>query len=145
MKARTPPAACIAAAAVVLAVDQLSKWLVVDHAADLPYRLPGGISLEIFHNYGISFSLFQQGGDLVKLIVAAITVVICVVWVYAPRRLAWPLALVAAGSVGNLFDRLRLGYVVDFLNVPHWQTMNIADAAIVIGALTAAVLFIVKR
>jgi len=145
VKARVPPAACIAVAAAVLAVDQISKWLVVDHVADLPHRLPGGIKLEIFHNYGISFSLFQHGGALVKLIVAAITAVICVIWVYAPRRFAWPLALVAAGSIGNLVDHLRLGYVVDFLNVPHWQTMNIADASIVVGALAVAVLFIWQR
>ena len=145
LKARTPPAACIAVAVAVLAVDQLTKWIVVDRAASLPYRLPGGTKVEIFHNYGISFSLFQHGGALIKLLVAAITAVICVIWVCAPRRLVWPLALVVAGSVGNLVDRLLLGYVIDFLNVPHWQTMNIADAAIVIGALATAVMFVWQR
>jgi signal peptidase II len=145
VKAHALPPASVATAAAVLVVDQLSKWLVVSHATDLPYRVAGGIRIAIFHNYGVSFSQFEQGGNVVKVVVALVTVAICLAWLYVPRRFIWPLAFVVGGSVGNLVDRLRWGYVVDFISLPHWPTFNVADAAIVIGVAVAALLLVLQR
>ena len=64
-------------------------------------------------------------------------------WLRLTPRAAWrdalPLALVIAGAVGNLIDRLRFGYVVDFVDwyvgKHHWPAFNVADSAIVVGAV----------
>lgn len=145
MRLRVPPAACVGAAALVAAADQVTKWLVRRPASGLPRRLFDGVRLDVFHNYGVSFSTFSHGGTLLKMAVAAVTVIVCAVWLLVPRRVAWPLAFVVAGSVSNLVDRIRWGYVVDFVNVPHWPTFNIADVAIVAGALVTALLVALQR
>jgi signal peptidase II len=145
VRVRLPPPACLAAAAVVMAADQTTKWLVRRPSAGLPRRLFDGVRLDLFHNYGVSFSTFSHGGTVLKAGVAAVTLVVCAVWLLVPRRLAWPLAFVAAGSLSNLIDRLRWGYVIDFVNVAHWPTFNIADAAIVAGAVVTAALVVFQR
>lgn len=140
-----PPSACLAAAALVVAADQVTKWLVRRPASALPRRLFDGVRLDVFHNYGVSFSTFSHGGTLLKLAVTAVTVVVCAAWLLVPRRLAWPLAFVVAGSVSNLVDRIRWGYVVDFVSVPHWPTFNVADVAIVAGAAVTALVVVLQR
>lgn len=141
-----PPRAALAAAAAVIAVDQLSKWIVLSHLQSLPYRVAGDLRIAVFHNRGISFSQFAHGGALVIALVVTAVVFIAAVWFLVPRSVAWPLAFVVGGAVSNnLIDRLRWGYVVDFVSFPHWPTFNIADAAIVGGAIAAGVIVAFHR
>jgi signal peptidase II len=146
VRLRIPPRGALAAAVGVVAADQLSKWVVLSRLASLPYRVFDGLQIAVFHNRGISFSQFSGGGSLVIALVVAVVVLIVGVWLAAPRSVSWPLAFVVGGAVSNnLIDRLRWGYVVDFVSVSHWPTFNLADAAIVVGAIVAAVMVAFRR
>jgi signal peptidase II len=96
-------------------------------------------------NTGVAFSMFDNGGDGGRVglsVVAGIAAVLVLFYFWRiPRtndRLMGALALLLAGIVGNLTDRLRLGFVIDFIDVQfgswHYPTFNVADTAICIGA-----------
>ena len=132
-----------ALAAVVLAVDQLVGWLVRHEAADLPWTLGRELAVRVAHNTGISFSRFSGSGDWLRWVIAVVCVALAVAIWRAPARFALPLALVLGGAAGNLADRLRFGYVLDYIGVGPWPTFNVGDVAIAVGAvlIALAVLF----
>ena len=127
-------------AGVVVVADQLSKaWIVANVRQGEPTAVIGDlVRLTIVHNTGGIFGLFGQSAMLLAL---ASTVVIALIVLYQARegrRYHWllsaALGLLLGGAVGNLIDRLRLGYVVDFVDMGvggmRWYTFNVADAAI---------------
>lgn len=134
-------------ALVVLALDQATKWLVLQ---SLPlgqpvYPIPALSWLFGFTyvtNTGIAFGLFKEAGTF--FIFLAVVVVTFIVYYLRslPKdqmlvRIA--LGLQLGGAFGNLIDRLRLGYVVDFIDFKFWPIFNIADSAIVGGVVLLAV------
>lgn len=135
-----------APAALVVAADQLSKWLAL---AMLDYGQPvavlPGFNWRLLFNDGAAFSVLQGAGGWQRWLLSGLSLVISAVivamlWRGAGRaRLElWALALILGGALGNLIDRLRFGYVVDFIDLyageHHWPAFNIADAGITIGA-----------
>ena len=102
-------------------------------------------------NQGVSFGLFdgaagdtEKGARMMSMIFIALSLVISllmVIWLGLARRrcLAWALALIVGGAVGNVIDRVRFGAVADFVDLHyaglHWPAFNVADSAIVIGAI----------
>ena len=142
---RARRAAGLAAAGLVLAADQASKaWIV--HCLNLPeigsIRLLPVLNLTWVENRGITFGLLNGGGGLgpaLLVLVALAVVVALLVWLWRSERVLVAIALgaVAGGAVGNVIDRLRLGYVVDFIHAHawgwSWYVFNLADAAIVCG------------
>lgn len=124
--------------AAVVALDQLTKWLVRRDAAELPRRLASWLTIELVHNKGISFGTFAQGGTWVVVLISIVVVVLVVLLFRLGPRYSPPLALIVAGSLGNLIDRLRFGFVWDFVTVPYWPTFNVADLAIASGAVWLA-------
>ncbi|MBI4369717.1 MAG: signal peptidase II [Elusimicrobia bacterium] len=98
------------------------------------------LSLTYVENPGVSFGLMQDAGNKWLLIVnLAATAAIYVYW---RRRMragtfhvleTWGLALILAGALGNIFDRLHYGYVVDFVDFKVWPVFNLADSLISIG------------
>jgi signal peptidase II len=144
-------AAYLFAAAVVYVADQGSKaWAV--------RRLRGGEVVEVFdgvlqmgyaENTGIAFGRLQDGGQFGRWMLAtlaALAVVGLLAYFFRTKRtddrLLGALALLLAGVAGNLTDRVRLGHVVDFIEVfigsYRWPTFNVADAAICTGAALLA-------
>lgn len=137
----------------VLILDQASKWLASAHLAfqqPLPV-VPGFFNLTLAHNRGAAFSLFHDASGWQRwlFVTLALTIsAILMVWLARLRHgqhwLAASLALIIGGAVGNLIDRLRLGYVIDFLDVYvgryHWPTFNVADSAISVGAAILLIL-----
>ncbi len=133
--------------AVVLILDIWTKWLVmrrIDLHEAIPV-IPDFFQLVHVRNTGAAFGLGANADSrLVPLLlnVGAIAV-FCVVVVYAlrsavsDRLLQTGLHLILGGAIGNLLDRFRFGYVVDFLDVyvgtHHWPAFNVADSAICIG------------
>lgn len=96
-------------------------------------------------NPGVAFSFLDNGGDAGRWGLSAVACVAAVLVLYyfwrVPRtedRLLGALALLLAGIVGNVTDRIRLGFVIDFIDVQfgnwHYPTFNVADAAICVGA-----------
>jgi signal peptidase II len=136
----------LAVAAVVAILDQLSKAAVLSHFAG---RLPGDretitsfFNIALTFNRGISFGLFNDGAGLNALVfsvAAAAIVALLIFWLSRASSpfLAVAIGLIIGGAVGNVIDRLRLGAVVDFLDVHvgglHWPAFNLADSAICIG------------
>jgi signal peptidase II len=128
-----------AAAAIVVIVDQLSKaWIAASF--DLrPVPIVGDLlRISLSHNTGGIFGLF--GGSAAVLAIAS-TVVIGLIVVYqwrtaseGPWLLNLALGLLLGGAIGNLVDRIRWGYVLDFVDFGfgelRWYTFNVADAAI---------------
>jgi lipoprotein signal peptidase len=153
----------LAIAAATLAVDQLSKWWILE-GLRLPEigRLPlldlgaAGLQFAMVWNRGVTFGLLA--GDApwhrVALAVLALAVVgFLLRWLHRADNRATVVALgaVIGGAVGNVIDRLRFGAVVDFIDAWawgwHWYVFNVADAAIVLGviALMADALFRPKQ
>jgi len=132
---------------IVVVVDQLSKNWVVEHIEHRMEQIQLLPILGIVHarNYGAAFSFLNNAGGLQTWFFAAIAVVMSVVllvWlrksVGYEKQLSLALALILAGALGNLIDRVNYGYVVDFIwfHYQDWSfpAFNIADSAITIGA-----------
>lgn len=135
----------LALAAGIFVADQASKLWVL-HVADLsagPIRIAPFAEIVLVWNRGISYGLFQQEG-LGRWLLAGLTAAAAIglaIWLWrtprGPLRLA--LALLVGGAAGNLVDRIAYGAVVDFMHLFagnfSWYVFNIADSAIVLGAL----------
>ena len=126
-----------ATAAVVIAVDQASKVL-VRGTMDVGQEntLFGPVKLVSYRNDGVAFGAFGGGSWWMLALVALplIAVIVSVARSAGPRT--WPAAgLIVGGAVGNLIDRVLFGEVTDFARIGSWPAFNVADAAIVVGAL----------
>ncbi len=125
-------------AAAIIAFDQLTKILVVENVAlgDDEAVFPG-IGLTYVRNTGVAFGAFAEGGTLVWALTVAALVGLLVFFAFNADKLwLWlPVGAIAGGAIGNLIDRARLGYVVDFIDPVAWPAFNIADIAIVVGIL----------
>jgi signal peptidase II len=136
----------------VYMVDQSTKAWAVRTLRSGDQRTIIGSFLDLVYteNPGIAFGQLQEGGNVgrwffVVLAVAA-AVAVLIYFLRTPRnddRVLGACALLLAGIFGNLTDRARLGYVIDFIAMHlgswHWPTFNIADASITIGALLLAI------
>ena len=138
---------------VVAMSDQLAKTVIRESVSDPVSIIPGCFSLVHWHNTGIAFGLFQDRATLLTLLSATVLVAIPLLfwweWKQDPRLAdaAWGLGLILGGALGNLIDRVRLGYVTDFLLFYYkeweWPAFNVADSCICIG--TGLVLWSVFR
>lgn len=151
--------AYLAIAGGVFLIDQTTKaWAtrVLRFEGEKPL-ISGFLNLIYAQNTGAAFSMFDDHGDagrwgLSVLALVAATLVMYFFW-RTPRsddRMLGALSLLLAGIVGNLTDRTRLGYVIDFIDVQfgnwHYPTFNVADSAICIGAgLLILDMFMSKR
>ena len=133
--------------ALTLAADQMTKFAILEVADDRAWSVTvtGFFNLVLVFNKGVSFGLFGGAGlPYQHLILSGIAIVVGLVllnWLRQDlgQRLSLAYALIAGGAIGNAIDRLRIGAVVDFLDLhyagQHWPAFNVADSAIVIGVL----------
>jgi signal peptidase II len=142
-------AVLLGVAVAVLVTDIVTKAVVVATLSDrAPIRLLGGVlKLRVTRNPGAAFSI----GPSLTVVFAVIAVGVVVFILRTSRRiqsLAWAvtLGLLLGGATGNLTDRLLRapgpfrGYVVDWIEIPHWPVFNVADSCIVCGGVLAVVL-----
>jgi signal peptidase II len=155
-KARRPPARWrylifFLVALFIIVADQLSKaWI----RSSLPeghslFRL-GFFRLTHVHNTGAAFGLFPDQSLILTIfaIIAGIAVLFFVF--YGHRYFSWledlstmlVFGLVLGGTVGNLIDRFRFGYVTDFIDFSYWPAFNIADSAVTVGVILFALLLL---
>lgn len=135
-------------AAALFLLDQGAKWLVAGslRLGEVRSIIPGFLNLTHLHNRGAAFGLFADSDSpavralLISFSVAALLLVLYLLWRGVSSR--WTgcgLGLILGGALGNLLDRVRAGRVVDFLDFHlagyHWPAFNLADSAVVIGAL----------
>ncbi|MBL8510368.1 MAG: lipoprotein signal peptidase [Betaproteobacteria bacterium] len=132
----------------ILILDQLSKHAISNafYLGESRYVLPF-FNLVLAHNAGAAFSFLAgaSGWQREFFITVAVVISAALIWMlksnHRNRLLSTALALVIGGALGNLVDRVRFGYVVDFIQwyIPHsglppWPAFNIADSAICVGA-----------
>jgi len=140
-------AAWLTLASVLLALDLWTKHL-ASTGLNLYQAQPvtAWLNLTLAHNKGAAFSFLANSGDWARWFLTAAAVVIMAILVVWLKRLPNParllptaIALVLSGAMGNVVDRVRLGYVVDFIDVHvagyHWPAFNLADSAIVLGVI----------
>jgi signal peptidase II len=139
----------LAVAVCAVAADQVTKHIVISTIAlDDSVHVAGPLSIHHVQNSGIAFGLFSSATSLVTVVTAG-----AIVWMlvfFARSGLRHPVlpaafGLLIGGSVSNLFDRLRLGYVTDFIEL-HWQVFrvfNLADSFIVVGVVILLVALVV--
>jgi signal peptidase II len=136
-------------AALVVGLDRASKLWIISHIQPgyAIVIIPRVFRLTHVLNTGAAFSMFEGSTSpnlvrnlLIGFSVVAVIVVLVLIWKMG-RGLSLTsvaLALILGGAVGNLYDRIRFAYVVDFLEVHiihyHWPDFNVADSAIVVGA-----------
>lgn len=133
----------------VVVLDRLTKWIIAQNIMpnDSVDVIPGLFRLTHVQNQGAAFGLFSDSPSewkvamLILFSVAALAVVSALLWKNgnAMNTTAIALSLVFGGALGNLWDRVASGRVIDFLDFyigrHHWPAFNIADSAIVVGAL----------
>ncbi|MGZ8921029.1 MAG: signal peptidase II [Limisphaerales bacterium] len=131
-------------------VDQASKAWAVRHLRSRDQTvLRGVLDFSYAENPGIAFGQLQEGGAFGRwffvVLAAAAAIAVLFYFLRTPRnddRVLGACALLLAGILGNLTDRVRLGFVIDFILLHagqyHWPTFNVADASICIGALLLA-------
>ncbi|MHB2017722.1 MAG: signal peptidase II [Candidatus Xenobia bacterium] len=123
-------------AALVFVADQLTKAMVVRTLMYREIRLGPWLSLDFVRNQGGAFGILQH---VTALFVVAGVAVAVGIFLYRRQIAALPtwqavaFGLVLGGTMGNLLDRLRLGYVVDFVDLHWWPVFNVADSCICVG------------
>lgn len=135
-----------AAAALVLGIDQLTKAVVVEaigpgSASSRIEVATDWIALEYAENRGAAFGLFSGLTPVLAIVSTAIVAGVLVHFFRSPNPALAEVVGVGAivgGALGNLADRVRLGYVVDFVAIGPWPNFNVADSAITLGVLGLA-------
>jgi signal peptidase II len=132
---------------VIILFDQVTKYF-ASHALLMyqPISIIPGFNLTLMHNTGAAFSFLSQAGGWQRWFfigIASVVSIVIIVWMNGlPKNKRWlltALALILGGAIGNVCDRIILGYVIDFIEVYYedmfWPAFNIADSAITIGAI----------
>jgi signal peptidase II len=133
--------------AVVIVLDWYSKqWASAALELYRPQEVFSWLNITLAHNYGAAFSFLSDAGGWQRwffIVLASVVSLMLLVWLLRLPRREWVtalgLALVLGGAIGNLIDRIQLGYVVDFVDVHyagwHYPAFNVADSAITCGVI----------
>lgn len=137
---------CLSLALLVLVLDQWTKGL-AESALEYgrPVQILPVLNMSLQYNTGAAFSFLRDAGGWQRWFFSAVAIVISLglcVWLSRLQRgetlLAWSLAFILGGALGNLWDRLALGHVVDFISFhyggSYFPAFNMADSAITLGA-----------
>ncbi|MBT5798525.1 MAG: lipoprotein signal peptidase [Alphaproteobacteria bacterium] len=131
----------------LLIADQLAKYTITQNFLYGEYiNIFPGLDFTLVHNTGAAFSFLSDAGGWQRwlfLIISLVASIVLMVWLYRLKAsqffLSTSLALILGGALGNLYDRIFLGYVIDFIDfyygIYHWPVFNIADASITLGAV----------
>ncbi len=123
----------------VIFLDQLTKFLAVKFLQlNTPVSLINNfLYLTLVHNRGAAFGLFKN--QLLMFVLISVFAIALIFFHLKNKKNSFftslALSMILAGAVGNLIDRLRFGYVIDFLDLRVWPVFNLADSAITIAAL----------
>jgi signal peptidase II len=133
--------------AVVIVLDWYSKqWMSSSLELYRPQEIFSWLNITLAHNYGAAFSFLAGAGGWQRwffIVLASVVSLVLLIWLLRLPRREWVtalgLALILGGAIGNLIDRVQLGYVVDFIDVHfggwHYPAFNVADSAITCGVI----------
>ncbi len=124
--------------------DQITKlWALAALSMHESVPVMPGVNWFLTYNKGVSFSLFSNDGAYTPYYLSILSLLIVfgiLYWMKSEENttIKWALSLIISGAIGNVIDRLRLGHVIDFIDVYyksyHWPAFNIADSLICLGA-----------
>jgi len=132
---------------VVIALDLWTKGLATESLTLYrPVEVNGWLNMTLAHNYGAAFSFLSDAGGWQRWLftgLASVVTLVLIIWLVRlpleEKFTGAALGLIIGGAIGNLVDRIRLGYVVDFIDVyyktSHWPAFNLADSAITGGVI----------
>ncbi len=137
---------CAVMIVLIIAFDQITKYLAEAQltGGKIVTFIPGVVQFRYARNTGMAFSLFSGA----RWFFVALTVVVCagVLWYMFKDKchslwMYWSLGVVVSGGLGNLIDRVRFGYVVDFIEPTfmNFAVFNIADSAVTLGAISLVI------
>ena len=141
---------------VILVADQVTKWVATDTLLSVPGRkimvIDRFFYLTLVYNRGAAFGIFPRQ-NILFIVLSLVTISVLLIFyrhLFAGSSLARIAGgLILGGAVGNLIDRFRFDYVVDFLDFQfgsyHWPAFNIADSAICVGVTLLIVLVVFGR
>ncbi|NNL95981.1 MAG: signal peptidase II [Xanthomonadales bacterium] len=130
---------------VVIELDiQTKAWASENLTLYRPVQVTDWLNMTLAHNYGAAFSMLSDAGGWQRwffTVLASGVTLVLLVWLFRLKDDEWltglSLGLIIGGALGNLIDRIQLGYVVDFIDVHyqghHWPAFNVADSAISVG------------
>ncbi len=132
----------------VLLLDRITKVLTLKLLFKSSIDILPFLSFTYVENTGSAFGMFQNA-NIFLLILSIIILFLMIKW----RKDILPLGtlakygyiLIFAGAIGNIYDRITLGYVVDFIDFHFWPVFNIADSAICIGAVLIAIAILIEK
>ncbi len=132
-------------AAVVLVADQVTKAIAEERIAiGEQIEVLGPLELTLTHNTGVAFGL--AGGAGVPLVFVTLLALGAVAYLFSrnpTRPWMWvAIGLLTGGALGNLVDRVRLGKVTDFIDLPPWPPFNLADVGITFGVILLVALYL---
>jgi len=131
----------------IVILDQITKFFAVQFLVlHEPKYIYDGLNFTLMYNTGAAFSFLSDAGGWQRWFfigVSCVVSIIIIIWMYntltKSRCLLFALSFILGGALGNLWDRLTLGYVVDFIEVYYenfyWPAFNIADSSITVGAV----------
>jgi len=148
--------------AIIFVADQITKYIVLRWSEYLPIEVIHGIfAITLVRNKGGAFGIFRGRLALFIMVSIVAIVVISILLVKLRHEVStsirenkdylvtlfsgYALALILGGAIGNLVDRLRFGYVVDFLDFKIWPVFNIADSAITTGTVVLFFILALKK
>lgn len=140
---------------ILVVIDQLTKWYAMEHihygAIKYVHKY---LNWTLVHNPGGAFGFLAQCGENVRMgvfiaIVSVTVLAMIVFYIYYFNKSRWActwLLMIIGGAIGNLIDRIRFGYVIDFIDVhlydKHWPAFNFADICVTVG-LFCLIIYIV--
>src|SRR5699024_1884588 len=143
-------------AVMILIFDQITKYLAVKHlkGKDVITIIDNMLEFSYVENYGAAFGILQNRKYffifMTSLVIVAIFVILVNNYNYLNKTMKVALAMLVGGSLGNLIDRIRLGYVIDFISVKfgnsyNFPVFNIADSFIVIATILIVYMVIFNK
>ncbi len=144
-------------ALVVMVLDQASKMWASHHLTyGEPVEFTTFFNFTLLHNHGAAFSFLAEQGGWQRWFFAVLAIAVSVVliaWIAraaaSNKRETFALAFILGGAIGNLYDRIALGHVVDFIVVHYqhyfWPAFNVADSAITLGAFVLIADMFIKK
>lgn len=140
----------IVTVALAVFLDRASKVWAIKCLLPQAWEPVSWFHLRYVENTGMAFGLFQNGNLFLIFVMLAVVAYLLYCWkeIAAAGALArWAVTLILAGAIGNLYDRITLGFVVDFLDFRIWPVFNLADSFITVGGclLALSVLFSAQK
>lgn len=146
---------------IIIIIDQATKIMVMNYLLKeeyQSYQVNSFFNLSLAFNYGISFSMLSTLHSDYKvffIILPLVIVLMILIWFHGlgkinkQRRKLLPTGLIIGGALGNIIDRIRIGAVIDFIDLHvleyHYPVFNIADSSIVIGTILIFMRYIVRN